>query len=67
MEVVAMRALQVTVAIAGVLAIAVPSGLDSCAIGPPTAVFATAQRPADLSSFSKEDWASCGGRTSSAI
>jgi hypothetical protein len=37
--------------IVAILAISVPSGLDSCAIAPPTPVFATSQRPADLRQF----------------
>jgi tetratricopeptide (TPR) repeat protein len=47
-EVVAMKAYCAAAAAVGLLAIAVPTGLDSCSIGPPEAVFATRQRPADL-------------------
>ena len=33
----------------GFLVVVVPTGLDSCSIAPPTAIFATSQRPADVS------------------
>ena len=47
-----MRASVTALAIVGLLGISMPSGLDSCGPGfPPTAVFATSQRPADLSQF----------------
>ena len=42
-----MIALRAAALIATGLAIAVPSGLDSCSIAPPEPVFATSQRPAD--------------------
>jgi tetratricopeptide (TPR) repeat protein len=48
MEVVAMKACYAAAAALGFLAIAVPTGLDSCAIAPPEPVFATRQGPADL-------------------
>src|SRR5579872_5224028 len=48
MEVVAMRVWHWAALAAATVVIAVPEGLDSCAIGPPTAVFATRQGPADL-------------------
>ena len=48
-----MKVLRVTALIATGLAITVPSGLDSCSIAPNEPVFATSQRPADLSQFLK--------------
>jgi hypothetical protein len=50
---VAMKARYAAAAAAGFLAIAVPTGLDSCAIGPPAAIFATSQGPADRGQFLK--------------
>jgi hypothetical protein len=47
-----MRASVTTLAIVGLLGISMPSGLDSCGPGfPPSAVFATSQRPAELNEF----------------
>ena len=48
-----MIALRAAALIATGLAIAVPSGLDSCSIAPPEPVFATSQRPADTGQFLK--------------
>ena len=38
-------------AVAGLVALCVPTGLDSCAIGPPEPVFVAVTRPADLTEF----------------
>lgn len=46
-----MRALYGLVMVAMLLVLAVPSGLDSCAISPPVAVFVASQGPADRGEF----------------
>lgn len=44
-----MKILGVAAAVAGIGILAFPTGSDSCSIAPPVPVFATGQRPADLS------------------
>ena len=44
-----MKARYAVAAALGFMTIAVPTGLDSCGIAPPTAVFATLKGPADFS------------------
>jgi hypothetical protein len=46
-----MRVLRFLVLGLAVLLLTVPFGLDSCSIAPPTAIFATTQRPADEAMF----------------
>ncbi len=48
-----MKRLSLSLTVAGILILATPAGVDSCAIGPPEPVFATQQRPADIAAFLK--------------
>jgi hypothetical protein len=48
-----MRLLRFSAELAGLLALAFPTGSDSCGIAPPVPVFATAHRPADIGEFAK--------------
>jgi tetratricopeptide (TPR) repeat protein len=46
-----MKILQTAAAVAALLAVAAPTGLDSCSITPPSPVFTARKRPADLNAF----------------
>jgi hypothetical protein len=51
LEIVAMRRWYAAIAVLLLLAISSPTGLDSCGIGAPTAIFATVKGPADDGEF----------------